>query len=661
MELTLFDQLIDRAAVIQLPVVPLIDPSSPWISGHYCDEFAEATARSWWSARRSERRSHWPVSAAPSSGGALARLAAQEGGHPFIAASMTEDYEMGLRVGALGLKTMFVRSPPSRAAGVVSSRGHFPASLEPPSARKPADRRHRLRRMGPARLARRAWRALDADARPARPAGRPADAGRLRQPCSSTDPRNARACGAPIRAALVAGAQDLADGQRSPPWLARNDSGPASSQRPTGWKQGLLSVFPAWVVGNLISILAVWRALNASIRRAAGPLGQYLHIFPAEEKCRMSASIRFLGLAAWPGAGVRAASLGLIPARWFAPVARAVTTARPPSIAAPGGQALAGGRNRPVHRAGLSAFCALPDAGGLSAIPRTYPHRAAPGRRSFLLSIKPASFAGRQGRAERAVRLGRDRPHPGALFDGWGPPSRVEGEVGGSDHRAGSSRGCRVCRPGLQGLAGAPLAKRFDCLQLSTAPGALLRGSWGRARWPAERLAAARLARALTYHFSLSLAASLRSSPRSAASAMCGSSRRCPLEASTMPVALNSERRQALSAGAGETPSLRLAEGGLYQTPRSSASPTSTYTRKAASSACGTHPFLRRRRQLHKAHMEAVSAGVGVWGGFNWTTVPRRCRSMSRPAMMSAAYPAFHGDYRQRLAGRGDAVSPARP
>ena len=41
-ELRIFDGLIDRAAVIQLPVLPLIDPHSRWIAGHYCDEFAEA-------------------------------------------------------------------------------------------------------------------------------------------------------------------------------------------------------------------------------------------------------------------------------------------------------------------------------------------------------------------------------------------------------------------------------------------------------------------------------------------------------------------------------------------------------------------------------------------------------------------------------------------
>jgi len=42
LELAVFNALIDRAALIQLPVQPLPDPRSRWISGHYCDEFAEA-------------------------------------------------------------------------------------------------------------------------------------------------------------------------------------------------------------------------------------------------------------------------------------------------------------------------------------------------------------------------------------------------------------------------------------------------------------------------------------------------------------------------------------------------------------------------------------------------------------------------------------------
>ncbi len=42
LELRIFDRLVDRAAIVQLPVLPLPDPASPWIAGHYCDEFAEA-------------------------------------------------------------------------------------------------------------------------------------------------------------------------------------------------------------------------------------------------------------------------------------------------------------------------------------------------------------------------------------------------------------------------------------------------------------------------------------------------------------------------------------------------------------------------------------------------------------------------------------------
>ena len=41
-ELRVFDRLIERFDLVQLPVLPLIVPGSRWVSGHYCDEFAEA-------------------------------------------------------------------------------------------------------------------------------------------------------------------------------------------------------------------------------------------------------------------------------------------------------------------------------------------------------------------------------------------------------------------------------------------------------------------------------------------------------------------------------------------------------------------------------------------------------------------------------------------
>ena len=130
LELKIFDRLMDRAAIVQLPVLPLPDPSSPWIAGHYCDEFAEAHVK--------ELVVREAVGAAIPLAGvgcaierkAMARLAALEDGRPFAGESMTEDYEMGLRVGALGLKTCFVRIPARIGErGIVATRGHFPATL----------------------------------------------------------------------------------------------------------------------------------------------------------------------------------------------------------------------------------------------------------------------------------------------------------------------------------------------------------------------------------------------------------------------------------------------------------------------------------------------------------------------------------------------------
>lgn len=129
-ELRIFDGLIGRAAVVQLPVLPLIDPRSRWIGGHYCDEFAEAHSK--------ELVVREAVGAAIPLAGvgcaisreAMAKLAAMHDGRPFAGTSLTEDYEMGLKIGSLGLKTIFVRIPSQPGElGVVASRGHFPATL----------------------------------------------------------------------------------------------------------------------------------------------------------------------------------------------------------------------------------------------------------------------------------------------------------------------------------------------------------------------------------------------------------------------------------------------------------------------------------------------------------------------------------------------------
>ena len=129
-ELRIFDGLIGRAALVQLPVLPLIDPRSRWIAGHYCDEFAEAHTKEL--VVREAVGASIPLAGVGCAiaRDALAKLAAMHDGRPFAGTSLTEDYEMGLRIGALGLKTIFVRIPAQPGEpGVVASRGHFPATL----------------------------------------------------------------------------------------------------------------------------------------------------------------------------------------------------------------------------------------------------------------------------------------------------------------------------------------------------------------------------------------------------------------------------------------------------------------------------------------------------------------------------------------------------
>ena len=283
LEISLFDRMIERSSLIQLPVLPLIDPESRWISGHYCDEFAEGHGK--------ELVVREAVGAAvPLAGvgcaierGALARLAARNGGRPFIAASMTEDYEMGLRIGALDLKTMFMRIPEtSGSRAVVSSRGHFPASLD-------AAVRQKARWVGGIAFAgwdRLGWR------------------GGLGERWMRMRDRRG-----PL-AALLMIAGYAAAFLWLQLWIARGLGAPLQltlspplalllkiNAALLGWrilmracfvtatygpKQGLLSV-PRLLVGNLITILAVKRAL--SLHAAGGPSrwDKTRHIFPTEE------------------------------------------------------------------------------------------------------------------------------------------------------------------------------------------------------------------------------------------------------------------------------------------------------------------------------------------------------------------------------------------
>ena len=283
LEIRLFDVMTEKAALVQLPVIPLLDPDSRWIGGHYCDEFAESHGKEL--VVREAVGASIPLAGVGCAiaRNALARLAADNVGRPFAAQCMTEDYELGLRIGAFD-KTMFVRIPEVPGSrSMVSSRGHFPATLD-------AAVRQKARWVGGIALAgweRLGWR------------------GGIGERWMRMRDRRG-----PLAALLlVAGYAAILLWLQL--WIAARLGAPVILAAPPvlifllklnavllAWRvlvragfvtaiygigQGLLSI-PRLVVGNLISILAVKRAI--SIHASGGPKRweKTRHIFPAEEQ-----------------------------------------------------------------------------------------------------------------------------------------------------------------------------------------------------------------------------------------------------------------------------------------------------------------------------------------------------------------------------------------
>lgn len=127
-ELRLFDYLLDRFALVQTPVLPLPDPTSRWVGGHYLDEFAESHTRAM-IVREALG------AALPSAGvgcafsrDVMGRIAERMDGAPFDAQSLTEDYELGMRVRELGGVGVMVHIRDA-AGGLVCTREYFPTTL----------------------------------------------------------------------------------------------------------------------------------------------------------------------------------------------------------------------------------------------------------------------------------------------------------------------------------------------------------------------------------------------------------------------------------------------------------------------------------------------------------------------------------------------------
>lgn len=127
-ELRIFDALIGAHDIVQLPVLPLIDPARPLVSGVVADEFAESHAKTL--VVRAMIGAGLPLAGV---GCAIATpvlhaLAARHG-TPFDAQSLTEDYELGLRATACGARACFARVAAAPGGQVVAIREYFPATL----------------------------------------------------------------------------------------------------------------------------------------------------------------------------------------------------------------------------------------------------------------------------------------------------------------------------------------------------------------------------------------------------------------------------------------------------------------------------------------------------------------------------------------------------
>ncbi len=126
-ELRIYDALIERHPAVQIPVMPLVNPGSPFISGHYLDEFAEAHGKAM--VVREALGTSVPLAGVGCAidRRLLARIADESGGMPFDTDSLTEDYELGLKIGTHGQTIMALMN--DLDGKPVASRAYFPSDL----------------------------------------------------------------------------------------------------------------------------------------------------------------------------------------------------------------------------------------------------------------------------------------------------------------------------------------------------------------------------------------------------------------------------------------------------------------------------------------------------------------------------------------------------
>ncbi len=128
-ELSVFDTFIADHRVVQLPVVPVIKRSSRLVSGHYADEFAENHGKGVLVRRVLGAGMPLAGTGCAIAVPMLATIARMRDGDPFDASSLTEDYELGLRIAELGGRAAFARVRDADGM-LVAVRAFFPDRID---------------------------------------------------------------------------------------------------------------------------------------------------------------------------------------------------------------------------------------------------------------------------------------------------------------------------------------------------------------------------------------------------------------------------------------------------------------------------------------------------------------------------------------------------
>ena len=124
-ELELINYFACRYDMVQIPVLPLPTPLTEWVHGLYCDEFAEFQLKD---IPARQRLGGFLPSNGVGTGftrQALEELAAKRGGRVFEPDCLTEDYENGFAIHALGRPQIFVPVRFEEGA-FIATREYFP-------------------------------------------------------------------------------------------------------------------------------------------------------------------------------------------------------------------------------------------------------------------------------------------------------------------------------------------------------------------------------------------------------------------------------------------------------------------------------------------------------------------------------------------------------